>query len=120
VVSIDSRVVGYYCLAVGSVIRSALPKASLRKNAPDQVPVIVLGRLAVDIKFASRGLGKALLQDALLRALNASENVGVRAVLVHAIDTEASSFYSKFGFLPFATNPLTFVLPLETVKAGIL
>src|SRR5260370_20653423 len=64
VVTVDSRVVGYYCLAAGSVIRDELPKAGLRRNAPDQVPVIVLGRLAVDAKFAFRGFGKGLLRDA--------------------------------------------------------
>lgn len=120
VVTVDSRVVGYYCLAAGSVIRDELPKAGLRRNAPDQVPVIVLGRLAVDIKFASRGFGKGLLRDALLRCLNVSEAVGARAILVHAIDDEACGFYRKFGFLPFPTNPRTLVLPLDTVKAGII
>jgi GNAT superfamily N-acetyltransferase len=120
VVSVESRVIGYYCLAVGSVIRSDLPKANLRKNMPDQVPVIVLGRLAVDVKFASRGLGKALLGDAFARSLSTSESVGVRAILVHAIDSEACGFYKKFGFLPFPTNPLTFVLPLETAKMALL
>ncbi len=120
VVTIDDIVVGYYCLAAGSVIRDELPKASLRRNAPDQVPVIVLGQLAVDIKFASRGFGTGLLKDALLRSLNVSEAVGARAVLVHAIDSEACGFYLKFGFLPFPTNPLTLVLPLDTVKAGVM
>lgn len=120
VVTVEDSVVGYYCLAAGSVIRDELPKAGLRRNAPDQVPVIILGRLAVDFKFASRGFGKGLLKDALLRSLNVSEAVGARAVLVHAIDGEAGGFYRKFGFLPFPTNPLTLVLPLDTVKAGVM
>jgi GNAT superfamily N-acetyltransferase len=119
VVTIDWRVVGYYCIAAGSVIRDELPKASLRKNMPDQVPVIVLGRLAVDLKFASRGFGKGLLKDALLRSLNVSESVGARAILVHAIDDPACAFYRKFGFLSFPTNPLTLVLPMENVTTAI-
>lgn len=120
VAAVDNEVVGYYCLAAGSVIRAELPKASLRRNAPDQLPVIVLGRLAVDLKFASRGFGKGLLKDGLLRCLNVSEAVGARAVLVHAIDGDACGFYRKFGFLPSPTNPFTLVIPLETVKAGII
>ena len=120
VVAVGSRVVGYYCLAAGSAIRDDLPRAGLRRNAPEQVPVIVLGRLAVDLKFAARGFGKGLLQDALLRCLNVSEAVGARAILVHAIDDEACGFYRKFGFRPFPTNPRTLVLPLDTVKGGII
>src|ERR1700737_1796803 len=120
VITVDLRVVGYYCLAAGSVIRAELPRAGLRRNAPDQVPVIVLGRLAIDAKFASRGFGKGLLKDAILRCLNVSEAVGARAILVHAIDDEACGFYRKFGFLPFPTNSRTLVLPLDTVKGGII
>ena len=118
--AVDLRVVGYYCLAAGAVIRGELPSARLRRNLPDQVPVIVLGRLAIDLKFSSRGLGKGLLKDALLRSLTVSETVGARAVLVHAIDDAACGFYRKFGFLLFATSPLTLVLPLETVKEALV
>jgi GNAT superfamily N-acetyltransferase len=120
VVAVDLRVVGYYCLAAGAVIRGELPSARLRRNLPDQVPVIVLGRLAIDLKFSSRGFGRGLLKDALLRSLNVSETVGARAVLVHAIDDGACGFYRKFGFLPFPMNPLTLVLPLETVKEALV
>jgi GNAT superfamily N-acetyltransferase len=101
-------------------MRDQLPSAGLRRNVPEQVPVIVFGRLAVDVKFASRGFGKGLLRDALLRCLNVSEAVGARAVLAHAIDDEACLFYRKFGFLAFPTNPRTLVFPLDTVKMGIL
>ena len=113
-----SRVIGYYCLAAGSVSRAELPKASLRRNLPLQVPVIVIGRLAVDTRFWARGFDRALLRDALMRCLGAAEAIGVRAVLVHAIDEDARAFYRKFGFLPFPDNPSTLVLPLETVMAG--
>ena len=120
VVAIDLRVVGYYCLSAGAVIRGELPNAKLRRKLPDQVPVIVLGRLAIDRKFSSRGLGKGLLKDALLRSLYVSETIGARAVLVHAIDDPAAGFYRKFEFLPFPTNPLTLILPIETVKLAIV
>jgi GNAT superfamily N-acetyltransferase len=119
VVASDLRVVAYYCLAAGAVIRGDLPNARLRRNMPDQVPVIVLGRLAVDSKFSSRGIGKGLIKDALSRSLTVSETIGARAMLVHAIDEEAAGFYRKFGFLAFPTNSLTFVIPMETVKSGL-
>jgi GNAT superfamily N-acetyltransferase len=83
------------------------------------VPVIVLGRLAVDGEYAGQGVGKALLGDALVRAAGAAEAIGVRAILVHAIDDEAAGFYRKFGFLPFPTNELTLALPLETAVRAI-
>jgi GNAT superfamily N-acetyltransferase len=76
--------------------------------------------LAVDKNFAGRGFGRGLLKDALLRCLNVSEAVGARAVLVHAIDDEACGFYRKFGFLPFPTSSRTLVLPIDTVKVGVL
>jgi GNAT superfamily N-acetyltransferase len=119
VLAVESRVIGYYCLAVGQIMRGDLPTAKMRKNAPDQIPVIVLGRLAVDVRFTSRGFGTGLLQDAFRRSLRASEAVGVRAILVHSIDEGACAFYCRFGFLPFPTNPLTLVLPLETAREAI-
>src|SRR6185437_16621557 len=110
----ENRVVAYYCLAAGSVLRGDMPREKLRQNLPEQVPVIVLGRLAVDRRFSGRGFGMGLLKEALLRAIEASEIVGVRALIVHAIDDEACGFYRKFGFLSFPTNPRTLVLPIET------
>jgi GNAT superfamily N-acetyltransferase len=119
VVALSARVVAYYCLAAGSVMRTTVPKAKLRQGLPDQVPVVVIGRLAVDKNFQGRGFGKGLLKDAILRSLNASDLVGVRAIVVHAIDERAGEFYLKFGFLPSPTNARTFVLPLETAKAAL-
>lgn len=119
VVARDARVIAYYCLAAGSVIRSDLPRAKLRKNMPDQVPIIVIGRLAVDLKFQGRGFGQALLKDATLRILTAHDAVGVRAILVHAIDDKACDFYRRFGFLPTLNNSRTLVLPIETVKQAL-
>lgn len=120
VVAIGARVAGYYCLAAGSVARAELPRASLRRNQPEQVPVIVLGRLAVDDALAGQGVGRGLLKDAFRRCLTAAEAVGVRAVLVHAIDDEAAGFYRRFGFVPFPSSGLTLVLPLETAAAAIM
>ena len=92
----------YYALATGSIAAEAAP-GRLRRNMPDPLPVIVLGRLAVHGQWSGRGIGSGLLKDAVLRSIQAAELVGVRALLCHAIDEEARAFYLKRGF---AESPL--------------
>jgi len=111
-------VVGYYCLAMGAVARDGAP-ARVRRNAPDPVPVVIVGRLAVDRKFARRGIGGGMLRDAFQRILRVSGEVGCRAVLVHAIDDEAAQFYAKYGFIAFPADTRTMFLALDTLKASI-
>ena len=100
------RAVGFYALAAGSIASESVP-GRLRRNMPDPLPVIVLGRLAVHADWAGRGLGSGLLRDALLRSIQAAELIGARALLCHAIDTEAAAFYLKHGFAPSPLEPLT-------------
>jgi GNAT superfamily N-acetyltransferase len=119
VVAAGDRVVGYYSLAAGSVARADLPRASLRRNLPEQVPVIILARLAVDAEFAGQGIGRGLVRDALVRCLTAADAIGVRALLVHAIDARAAEFYRKLGLTALAADELTLVFPLETAAAAI-
>jgi len=108
-------VVGYYCVAMGSVERKTLPSRVTRpRGTPNQIPVIVLGRLARDERYAGTDLGKDLLKDALSRIVAASETVGVRGILVHAIDDRAARFYKRFGFLDCPVDDRTFFLPIET------
>ena len=85
---------------------------------PDPVPVAVIGRLAIDKNHQQRGLGKALLKDAFQRVLTVSTIIGVRAVLVHAVDHEAAEFYVAHGFKPFTTNPLTLWLPVQDIAGA--
>lgn len=113
VVCEGSRVVAYYCLAAGAIAHEAAPKA-IRRNMPNPIPVIVLGRLAVDVKFQNAGLGKALLLDATRRALQASRISGVVALLVHAISEPARQFYVSRGFIESPTHPMTLMLMLGT------
>ena len=90
-------VVGYYSLAPGSISRKeAIPRAS--KSAPEPIPIVLLARLAVDKREQGQGIGPALLKDALKRAYAGAEIIGGRAVLVHAMDTDAAAFYRKYGF----------------------
>jgi GNAT superfamily N-acetyltransferase len=101
-VSIDSEtetVAGYYCLSASSLLLEAAP-GSIRRNMPDPIPVILIGRLAVDQAFKGKGLGASLLQHALVKGLEASRIIGARAFIVDALDDEAERFYSKFGFAP--------------------
>lgn len=116
VVSAEGRVVGYYCLATGAASASGLP-GRVRRNMPEPIPVMVLGRLAVDVAWQGRALGRSLLYDAVRRTLAAAELAGIRALLVHAISPEAKSFYARHGFLECPGHPMTLVLPLADARA---
>jgi GNAT superfamily N-acetyltransferase len=105
-------VMGYYALASGALAAADAPGA-IRRNMPDPIPVAVLGRLAVDRRAQGRGLGVALLKDAVLRVRQAAEVLGIRGVLVHAISDEARAFYVNHGFTGMPAQPLTLVLSLK-------
>jgi GNAT superfamily N-acetyltransferase len=106
-----ARVMGYYALAAGGVAHERATGA-VRRNMPDPVPVLVLGRLAVDRSAQGMRLGSALLQDAVQRAVAVAENAGVRALLVHALNDRAKSFYVGYGFEPSPIHPMTLMLRL--------
>lgn len=111
-----NRVYGYYALAAGAVAHQ-LATSAVRRNMPDPVPVLVLGRLAVDQKAQGMSLGSALLKDAVNRAVAVSQNTGVRALLVHALHEQARAFYEHYGFQPSPQHPMTLMLRLSGVKA---
>lgn len=104
-----NRVVGYYALASGALAHADAP-GRMKRNMPDPVPMAVLGRLAIDRSMQGRGLGVALLQDAVLRVHQAAAIMGICGVLVHAISDEARAFYEHHGFIASATNPFTLIL----------
>ncbi len=108
------QVVAYYCLATGGTSHAALP-GSLRRNAPDPVPMMVLGRLAVDVGFQGQGLGSSLLRDAMLRVAAAHKLIGFRALAVHAKDDDAVTFYLRYGFKEYPSGTRTMFLPIETI-----
>lgn len=111
-------VVGFYALASAGVDRAFTP-GPVRRNMPDPVPVILLSRLAVDFKEQGRGLGSHLLRDAITRIIGVAEDVGVRAILVHALHEEARSFYEHFEFEPSPTDPLHLMLSMKDARALI-
>jgi GNAT superfamily N-acetyltransferase len=110
----DVCVRGYYALAAGAAVSHELAISKVRRNMPDPVPVLVLGRLAVDRSAQGLHLGSALLQDAVQRAVNVSGNAGVRALLVHALHERAKTFYQRYGFQLSLTDPMTLMLCLPS------
>lgn len=114
----DPAVVGFYTLAASSVTLDLAP-GSVRRNMPDPIPVILLGRLAIDARHQGLGLGASLLQDAVLRVAGAADSVGVRALLVHAIDDAAVNFYEHFGFVGSPLDDRTLFLSMKEIRATI-
>lgn len=111
VVDASAGVMGYYALAAGAVSLERAPGA-VRRNMPDPIPVLVLGRLAVDRRAQGMRLGAALLQDAVTRAMSVAQDAGVRALLVHALDERAQRFYLHYGFRASPLHPMTLMLKL--------
>lgn len=118
VVTAGGRVVGYYALATGSV-NQAESTGRIRRGMPDPIPVMILGRLAVDREFQRAKLGTALLKDALLRTLQVSSIVGIRAVLLHAISEDAKRFYVRHGFVESPVNPMTLLAKLSDLERAL-
>lgn len=113
------NVAGFYSLTVGSVDPPEAPHRVTKGMPRHPVPVIILARLAVDIPHQGRGLGRAFIKDALLRTLNVSEIVGIRAILVHAKDDAVCTWYQGLGFEPSPTAPFHLFLLLKDLKAII-
>lgn len=105
-------VIGFYALAPGA-LKLAVAPGAIRRNMPDPIPVIVLGRLAVHGNWEGKGIGRGLLKDAISRAMQAASSIGGRALLCHAIDEDAKSFYLKHGFKESPVEPLTVMLSLK-------
>ncbi len=111
----ENRVVGYYCLSAGAVALREAPK-KMTRNMPDPIPVLILGRLAVDQRYQNKGLGKALLLDASRRTIQAGDIAGVAALLVHALSEEARRFYLSRGFLESPVQPMTLCMRLADAR----
>jgi GNAT superfamily N-acetyltransferase len=112
------RVVAYFCISAGAVERATAP-GKVRRNAPDTIPVSVIGRLAVSRDHAGKGLGADLLADALRRIAVASQSIGIGAVLVHAKNEAAKRFYLRCAeFIEYPEDSRTLFLPIETIAAA--
>ena len=109
----DLRVLGYYSLAAGSVTHEEATERVRKGQARHPIPVILLARLAVDVSAHGKGLGGALLKDALLRTAQAAGTIGARALLVHAKDDSAKTFYEHFTFEPSPSDPYHLLLIMK-------
>ena len=118
VVCEGDTVIGYYCLAAGAIGHAEAPP-TMKRNRPDPVPVLVLGRMAIHKDHHQNGIGTALLNDAIRRAIQAADIAGVTALLVHAISEQARRFYLSRGFIESPVRPMTLCLMLATVEQAL-
>jgi GNAT superfamily N-acetyltransferase len=108
-------VVGYYALASGA-IAAADSVGRFRRNMPDPIPVVVLGRLAIDRSQQGRGLGRALFRDCALRVVHAADTIGIRGIVVQAISNQAKAFYQALGFDPSSADPMILMVTLADIR----
>jgi len=113
-----ARVVAYHALAAGAVGCTGAP-GRFKRNMPDPIPVVVLGRLAITRSHQGRGLGRAMFQDAVSRVVQASDAIGIRGLLVHAISDEARAFYLGLGLTASPIEPMTLMATIEDLKAAM-
>ena len=118
VVCEGGMVVAYYALASSAVAPAAAP-GCFRRNMPDPIPVVVLARLAVTRSHQSRGLGRALFQDAARRVIHAAEGIGIRGLLVHAVSEEAKAFYLRLGLDQSPLDPMTLMTTVADLQAAL-
>lgn len=112
------KVLGYYTLSAVAVEHADLP-GRVRRNAPNPVPAVLMGRLAIDTRAQGLGLGRSLVRDAILSTLAAADRVGVRILLVHALHAHAAAFYEGLGFARSPTDPLHLYLLLADACASL-
>jgi GNAT superfamily N-acetyltransferase len=114
VVCDGTRVIAYYAVASGAITIECAP-GRFKRNMPNPIPVVVLGRLAVDRDWQGRGIGRALFRDAARRVAGAADAIGIRGIVVHAISEEAKKFYLALGFDPSPLEPMTLMVTLGDI-----
>lgn len=118
VVSHQNHVIAFYSLATGAVACRQAP-GRIRRNMPDPIPVMIVGRLAVHLDWQKKGLGGDLLADAVKRTLQAADIAGIRALVVHALSEDAKQFYEQFGFQSSSTDPLDLMIALKDAQGNL-
>jgi GNAT superfamily N-acetyltransferase len=117
-VPLPAQVLAYYALASSAVVVEET-SGRFRRNMPDPIPVVVLGRLAVDRELHRQGIGRALVRDAGMRVLQAAEIIGIRGIVVNALSDAAKAFYERIGFDPSPLDPMTLMITLADLKASL-
>lgn len=118
VVCDGKRVLAYYALA-SSAVATEVATGRLRHNMPDPIPVVVLGRLAIDRSLQGRGIGRALVRDACLRVTAAADAIGIRGMIVHALSDSALAFYERAGFDSSPLDPMTLMATIADLREGL-
>jgi GNAT superfamily N-acetyltransferase len=111
-----ANVIGYYSLSAGAISHETAPKP-MRRNMLDLLPVLLLGRLAVDKRYHNQGIGQALLRDAMLRAVNVAGDAGVFALLIHVLSDQAKQFYLSRGFVESPLQPMILIMTIEIIRS---
>jgi predicted N-acetyltransferase YhbS len=119
VVCEDGKVVGYYALASSAVASAGAP-GRFRRNMPDPVPVVILGRLAVAASHHGQGIGRALFQDAALRVIAAADAIGIRGMVVHALSEQARDFYLRLGLDESPLDSMTLMATVADLRAAVM
>lgn len=115
----QDRVCGYYALAAAAIAHEQATERSRKGRPRHPIPAVLLARLAVDASVQGQGIGAWMMQDAMRRALSASEAVGMRALLVHALDDAARSFYERWGFEPSPTDPRNLQMLFKDIRKSL-
>jgi len=118
VVCDGKRVLAYYALA-SSAVSAEVATARLRRNMPDPIPVVVLGRLAIDRSLQRSGMGRALVRDSCLRVIAAADAIGIRGMIVHALSENARAFYERVGFDPSPLDPMILMATIGDLREGL-
>jgi GNAT superfamily N-acetyltransferase len=113
-----SRVEGYYSLSSSCVVNASAP-GRFRRNMPDPIPAVLLGRLAIDKTWQGKGVGRSLFRDAAMRVSHAAQAIGIRGIVVHAISDDARKFYIALGFSVVPGESMTLVVTLQDIRAGL-
>lgn len=119
VVHEEARVVAYYGLAPTAVVPNVLPRSIRTGQPPDPVPCLLLGQLATDVGWTGHGIGTGLLKHALERCVTVAALVGGRALVVNAVDDEASAFWRRRGFIPSRDDPLVLFRSIADIAASL-
>jgi GNAT superfamily N-acetyltransferase len=109
------EIIGYYTISMSSVPVSSLPQQFTVGFPSFDIPCLLIGKMAVDKRFQKNGFGKYMLYDILQKAKELTHTAGCHAIIVDAIDSQAFTFYNKFGFIPFVNRPLGLFLPIQTI-----
>lgn len=112
------QVMAYYALATSSITVDEAP-GHFKRNMPNPIPVVVLGRLAVDRSLHGKGLGRALVRDAGLRVMQAADTIGIRGIIVRALSLEAKAFYEQVGFEPSPLDPMLLMITLADLNSSL-